>query len=172
MRGLSLLSALMLCAGLLIPSPALARDGRIGFGGHYWKTLDKVTDESFDEDGVAWLISLQFPMAQFTFLELDVELLPDGFGGSEDRAWAPQAYLTLGAGIYAALGIGINNIDDEFEDDPFYAIRIGLDWQVLPAIYLDINANYRFEDFDKIKTLDEDVDTDVITLGAVLRLEL
>jgi hypothetical protein len=36
----------------------------------------------------------------------------------------------------------------------------------------DINANYRFEEWDSIKTLDEDASSDTITLGAAVRIEL
>ena len=52
--------------------------------------------------------------------------------------------------------------------DPFYALRVGLDIEVLPAIHLDINANYLFDAFDEIDGADEDS----ITLGAIARIAL
>ena len=47
---------------------------------------------------------------------------------------------------------------------------IGLDIELLPLIHLDINANYRFEDWDTGK-IEEDIDTDTVTLGLVGRIE-
>ncbi len=50
------------------------------------------------------------------------------------------------------------------------ALRAGLDLEVLPAVYLDLNANYRFEQwgFDNITN---HISTDTVTLGAIVRLE-
>jgi len=78
----------------------------------------------------------------------------------------------LGSALYAALGVGTYYTDGDFAKDPFFNVRAGLDLCLLPSIYLDINANYRFENWDDIKTLDEDISSDTITIGAAVRLEL
>lgn len=55
--------------------------------------------------------------------------------------------------------------------DPFFGLRAGFDIHLLPYIFLDINANYRFEDWDDISDVDEDISTDTITLGAAVRIQ-
>ena len=42
---------------------------------------------------------------------------------------------------------------------------MGIDLLLLPKIHLDINADYRFAEWDEIY----DYDTDTVTLGATLR---
>ena len=76
----------------------------------------------------------------------------------------------------SCLAIGSNSkaifyTDGEFSDDPFFVLRAGFDIEVLPSLRLDLNANYHFTDFESISTVDEDVDTDTITLGAMVRFE-
>ncbi|MCA1808291.1 MAG: hypothetical protein ABR497_05300 [Kiritimatiellia bacterium] len=145
---------------------------RLGGGAHYWRTIDRIKDDDYklDDNGVAWLVSYQFAPAALVKFEADVEIFPSGFGGYDKTTFAPQAYLVVGSGLYVAGGIGINYADGKFADDPFYAIRAGLDLEVLPSLHLDINANYRFIDWQNIKELDKHINTDTITLGAALRL--
>lgn len=87
------------------------------------------------------------------------------------EVYAPAAYLVLGTGLYGALGIGGSYSDGDFSKDPFYALRVGVAIEVLPKLFLDINANYRFNEWEEIKTVDEDTNTDTITLGAAVRIE-
>ena len=57
-----------------------------------------------------------------------------------------------------------------FNDTPFYMLRAGLDFAILPFLSLDINANYRFDDWSEFST--GDLDTDTIRLGAAVRFSL
>ena len=68
-------------------------------------------------------------------------------------------------------GSGLTILMMVFADNPFYVLRAGLNLELLPTLYIDINGNYRVESFDKIKDAEDDIDTDVITLGAAARLE-
>jgi hypothetical protein len=145
---------------------------RIGGGVHYWTALDDIDVDDVDESGFAYVISYQLRPASLIKFGVDLEILPEEFGGAPDPVYAPQAYVIIGAGIYAGLGIGGYYTDGEFAEDPFYTLRAGLDFCILPKFYLDINVNYRFEEWDDIKTVDEDVSSDTLTLGAALRLEL
>ena len=52
--------------------------------------------------------------------------------------------------------------------DMFYAAKIGVDITILPKLSLDINANYRFDDWDLI----DEAETDTVTLGALVRFRL
>ncbi len=145
---------------------------RIGGGVHYWTAMDDIDVDDVEEDGLAYVVSYQLRPASLIKFGVDVEMLPEEFGGSEEAVFAPQAYVIIGGGIYAGLGIGGYYTDGEFAEDPFYNLRAGLDFCLLPFIYIDINANYRFEEWDDIKTVDEDISTDTITLGAAVRLQL
>jgi hypothetical protein len=150
--------------------PALAADHRIGAGIHHWQTVDDLADEGFeglDDSGTSGIVSYQYmPEGIFSF-ELDLEYFADGFGGSTEKAWSPQAYLLIGHGFYAGVGVG-NVISDGESSDPFYAAKLGVDFAIIPRVSVDINANYRFDAWSLI----DEVDTDTVTFGALLRLRI
>jgi len=143
---------------------------RIGGGVHYWVALDDIDVDNVDEDGYDMILSYQYVNSGFFKIEADLELHQEGYAGAEEEVWSPQAYFLIGKGLYGGAGIGINYSNGDFAKNPFYALRVGIDIEVLPSLFLDLNANYRFEnwDFDRIK---EDVDTDTVTVGAILRLQ-
>jgi hypothetical protein len=143
---------------------------RIGAGVHYWVALDDIDVDDVDENGLDLVFSYQYVSAGFFKFEADLGLRDKGYAGADQSVWSPQAYFLIGKGLYAGVGVGINYSDGDFAENPFYALRAGVELEVLPSIFLDINANYRFEqwDFDEIE---EDVDTDTVTLGAIVRLQ-
>ncbi len=162
----------MAVAGLcLAPLPASAFEQRFGLGIHYWETVDELADQAldgFDESGVAWVASYQFVPVSFLKLQVDVEFFPQGFLGSGEEAWSPQGYVVLGRRLYAAAGAGCvysQGIEGNLSDI-FYAARIGTDLRIVSRLRLDLNANYRFNEWSQL----DQVDTDLVTLGAVLRL--
>lgn len=171
MKFFTALGALLL-ALTLAPRTAVAGKHRLGLGAHYWKTIDQVDFDEIDEDGIAWLGTYQYWLNDWVSIEGDLEFLPDGFGGATDTVTSPQAYFLVGSGLYAGLGIGTYYTDGDFTGDTFYALRAGINLNVLPSIYVDINANYRFEQWDEINNLDEKIDQDTVTLGAAVRVEL
>ena len=142
---------------------------RLGGGIHYVRTLGDIKDDSrFDNDAYNIMGSLQFSGGLLT-LEADVEWIPN-YGGSDKSLWQPQAYLLLGGFIYGGVGIGIGHFDGEWQNDPFYALRAGVDFPLGP-LYLDVNVNYRFQSTKVFEDLDE-IDTDAVTFSAVVRFEL
>ena len=145
---------------------------RIGVGANYWMMLDDIDVDNIDEDGVSWLATYQYKAAALLKLEADLEVFPDDFEGLDGVVYAPQAYLVVGSTIYAALGVGVFYADGDFADDPFYALRAGLDLEILPQLYLDLNANYRFADWAHPSDIADDIDGDTLMLGAAVRLEL
>ena len=52
---------------------------------------------------------------------------------------------------------------------PGIVFRVGINLEILPQLWLDVNGNYQFTAFESIKTIDKDIDTDTVTLGAMLR---
>ena len=154
-----------------ISNSALAASAhRLGVGAHYWVTVDDIDVNDVDEKGYSLIFSYQNVRNDYFKFEADLGLQENGYAGANSTVWSPQAFLLIGKGLYGGAGIGINYSEDEFADNPFYALRVGFEMEVLPRLFLDLNANYRFEqwDFDRIK---EDVDSDTVTLGAVLRVQ-
>lgn len=143
-----------------------AEDHRLGGGINYWTTVDNIDlDKDYDENGISYLVSYQYWPALLG-LELDVEFLPDRFGES---AVAPAAYLLAGKALYAAAGVGLTYSDGNFAKEPFFALRAGLNLEILPGIIADIYANYRFNDSTELEGEETDIDTDTVFLGAALR---
>ena len=159
-------------ASLVTAPAALAATHRLGVGANYWKTIDNldssdVTD--INEDGLSWLASYQYAPAGIFKLEVDLEYYPDLAAGGE-TFWSPEAFVLVGGTIYAGVGIGTYYSDGVFNNTPFYMLRAGLDFPILPFLFLDINANYRFNDWSTLGW--SDLDTDTIRLGAALRFVL
>ena len=143
---------------------------RFGGGIHYWKSLEDIIIEGVDEEGLAVLLSYQYQMLRFFTIEPMFEFLGSGYAGAEEAVLAPQIYLLVGRGIYAGGGIGLHFTGGKAADNPFFGLRVGLDVEIFPTIFLDINANYRSETwgFGKIH---EDIQLNTITLGAIVRFE-
>lgn len=168
---LLLLPCLAWAVAFLAPAPATALEQRFGLGLHYWETVDELAGHplgSFDVSGVAWLASYQLVPVSLLKLQADLEFFPQGFLGSGEEAWAPQVYIVVGRSFYAAAGAGwvySHGLEGDFSDI-FYAVRIGTDFRVVSRFRLDLNANYRFGEWSQLG----EVDADLVTLGAVLRL--
>lgn len=145
---------------------------RFGVGVNYWIMLDDVDVHNIDENGVSWLLTYQYKCAPLLKWELDLEMFPDGYQGIAGSTYAPETYLVLGSGIYGAVGVGILYTDGEFADTAFYALRAGIDLEVVPQFYLDLNVNYRSSDWSDLSVEKfKDIDADTVTLGAALRVE-
>lgn len=153
---------------LMMAPQAWAGEHRIGGGANYWVAVEDIDADDADDDGFSYLASYQYVM-DFVAIELDVEFLPDRFG---ETALAPEAYFLLGRAIYAGVGLGIVHADGGFADEPFFALRGGLNLEILPEIYLDVSANYRFNDSADLDGDDSDIDTDTVFLGAAVRFSL
>jgi len=139
---------------------------RLGVGANYWVSLSNIDVDDIDDNGFSYLLSYQY-RRQLWGIEINGEYFPDRYGKD---AWAPEAYLIVGEGLYGAAGIGIINSDGKFEDEPFFALRVGLDVNIFANFYLDIAANYRFNDTAELDEDDTKIDTDTVFLGATLRM--
>ena len=151
---------------------ALAATHRLGIGANYWKTLNSLEPKDatdIDETGLSWLGSYQYqPQGIFKF-EIDLEYYPK-LGGEPNPFWSPEAFVLVGGSLYAGAGIGVYYTDGDFGSSPFFMLRAGFDFAILPFLFLDINANYRFNDWGTFTT--HDLDTDTIRLGAAVRISL
>jgi len=158
-------------AVLTSASAVQAGSHRLGVGANYWKTVDSIEMAdvtNFDETGLSWLASYQYAPEGLFKLEVDLEYYPELAG--EKTLWSPEAFVLFGGTIYAGAGVGIYYSDGVFNNSPFFMLRAGLDIAILPFLSLDINANYRFNDWGSFDT--SDLDTDTIRLGAAIRFAL
>lgn len=169
MKRLWTVTAAALATILALPALAAAGEHRIGFGYHYWQTVDDLGDfPDLDDEGYATVFSYQYLPGGLLRFEVDLEYFPDGYAGSTEKAYSPQAYLIVGRFFYAGVGVGMTQSDGFVEDDwsdPWYAARAGVDMLLLPKIHLDLNANYRAGAFEDL----EEADTDALTFGASVR---
>lgn len=171
---MSRVTAILMGCILFLSMSVASTAGPHGLGGgvHYWRTMDRIKDDDYklDDSGVAWVVSYQYVPMFLLRIQTDLEIFPSGFGGFDKTTFAPQAYLVVGSGLYVAGGIGVHYADGDFGDDPFYAVRAGLNVAVLPGVHLDLNANYRFLDWNDVRELDKKINTDTLTLGAAVRM--
>lgn len=166
-------ASLALLTVSLTAVPALAGEHRIGFGYHYFETLDDIEIDdlgAIEDSGNSIVVSYQYLPGGLLRFEADIEYWEDGFGGvTGEEAYAPQIYLLAGRGFYGGVGVGMTQSDGFFSgddwSDPWYAARVGVDLLLLPKIHLDINANYRFDAWSEL----EEVETEILTLGAIVR---
>ncbi|MGA0369287.1 MAG: hypothetical protein ACO3N7_07540 [Kiritimatiellia bacterium] len=140
----------------------------IGIGAHYWRVIDDLEVDNFEESGLSYLGVYRYDGGLLA-LQTELEVFPSDFGASTEQVYSPQVLAILGDGIYAAIGAGILYSDGEFADKPYYLLRAGLNIIAFGPLTLDINANYLFTDFDNLSS--SDIDSDTITLGAMLRWE-
>lgn len=159
----------IMIAGLLaaiIPMWASADDRRFGGGVNYWKALDDVNVRDIDDKGLSYFVSYQYRPSLVGF-QLDLEMLPDLYG---KNAYAPSAYVVAGTSLYAALGVGIVNRDSKWANDPFLALKAGMEMELLPSIYLDFGVSYRVEGKMDLGDALDDIDTDTLFLGVAARI--
>ena len=148
--------------------------GSIGGGIHYLRNLGDITDNGINDlsqDSFSLIGSYQYDLMRFK-LEGDVEYIFD-YVGTGHPMWEPSAWGLLGLGalpLYAGAGIGIGYTDNEWQQNPFYALRAGV---VLPLAQfkVDLYGTYRFQSDTELKnTTGEDLDS--VTFAGVLRFGL
>ena len=145
---------------------------RVGFGARYWISVEDVDIDHIDRTGLAYCATYQYRTDTALQLGIAAELeqLPEDYAASGEHVYTPQAYLVAGRDLYGALGVGAYFSDGEFSDDLFYALRAGVDLELLPKLYLDLHADYRFENFEDLVNGDLEFESDTIFLGAAIRL--
>ena len=158
---------LAVCLAATVISVQAGEDNRLGVGAHYWTTVDGIDVDNVDENGFSWMASYQHWSSLLGF-EADIEWFQSGFAGENKDVYAPQAYLLVGGTLYGAVGIGAYYSDGSWGDKPFYTFRAGLNFELIPGLYLDVNGNYRFQDWSGLEA--SDMDSDTIILGAAARL--
>ncbi len=155
-----------------VPTFAAAAGTSWGLGLHYLRNLGDIDkDESLDlSKGSFGLIgSLKKSGAGLMSFEAQVEYVFD-YAGTGHEMWIPSGWLLAGKFIYGGAGIGIGHIDGEWQSDPFYALRAGVNMP-LGNMHLDMYGTYQFWNDGDLKNLTGE-DLDSVTLAAVLRFNL
>ena len=166
MKKLGMFLAVLLLMG--ITTQVQGAEHRLGIGANYWVAVDDIDFDDVDDDGFSYLASYQYWPGLLGF-EADFEILPDKYG---ETAYAPQAFVLVGRSIYAGAGVGLEYRDGDFADEPFFALRAGLNLELLPGIYCDFYGLYRFNDSAELDNETTDIDSDTVFLGAAVRLTL
>lgn len=159
-------TAIIFLVLLVLPFSAFANEARLGLGGNYWTALDDIEVDNVDDNGYSVYGSFQYWITLIG-IEADIEILPDKYG---ENAIDPQVWLLVGSGVYAGAGVGIEYRDGSFADEPFYALRVGLNFEIIPSLNLDIYGTYRFNDTAELDNVQEEIDTDAVFLGTAVRI--
>jgi hypothetical protein len=162
---LNILLPAMLLSFTFAAAPSVQAGTRIGGGIHYLRTVGDIKDSpGLDPNDVGIMGSILFT-GTLLRLEGDVEAIPD-FGGSDKVMWQPQAYAMIGDFIYGGVGVGIGYFDGDWQTNPFYALRAGVDF-FAGGLDLDVFASYRFQKSSDLRYLGDNLNS--ITFGALLR---
>ena len=143
----------------------------LGIGLHYLRNIGELDSElddgegGLDQNSFGFIGSYQFGLPLIT-LEGNVEYVPD-YIGSDHGLIEPSAFILSSGLIYLGGGIGIGHIDGEWQDEPFYAIRAGVNFG-LGGLSLDTYATYRFQGDDQLEEVTGE-DLDSVTIAAVFR---
>jgi len=161
------MTSIMLIAAVALTSVAASANAgsSLGAGLHYLRAIsdiDKNSDLSKDSFGILGSYMYSAPLLKF---EGQVEYVFN-YVGSDKGMWTPQAYVLVGGMIYGGAGIGIGYTDGDWQSDPFYALRAGVNLPLM-AFSLDIYATYQFQNSDDLKNLNGE-DLNSATLAAVI----
>jgi len=165
-RNLFLAGALCAVSAGVVAQSANAMS--IGGGVHYLRTLGDIKDEGYKQDSFSILGSLQFPLGPLT-MEGTVDYIFD-LAGTDEAAIQPQVWALIGGFIYGGAGIGWTHVNDDWLDDPFYALRGGVNLP-LSIFTLDLYATWNFQSDEDFENLTGE-DLDSLTFAAVARFPL
>jgi len=162
---------IVLLMGSTLMAGAANAGGSLGAGIHYLRNLGDITDDGavdLNQNSVGLIGSYQYDMRMFK-VEGNVEYIFD-YVGTGHPMWEPSLYGLFGLGalpLYAGAGIGIGYTDNQWQQNPFYALRAGVNLP-LGKMGLDLFATYRFQSDTDLKNLTGE-DLDSLTFAGVLR---
>ena len=97
----------------------------------------------------------------------DLDLLPADPTADPDTVLLPQMFVAVGDDLYAGLGTHYVIEDGVMIDDPQFSLRAGVDLEILPYIFLDISADFRFDDWRELNEEDALTNGEVVWGGAL-----
>ena len=159
----------LLLVALLVTtaSPAFAGLSKLGAGLHYLHNLGDLKNETLNDlekDSFGIIGSYQFTPGLFK-LEGDVEYVFN-YLGTDNAMWEPSAWGLTSGMLYGGGGIGIGYTDGDWQKNPWYALRAGLNFP-LAKLDLDTYATYRFQSAGDLGAVVDDLNS--LTFAAVIR---
>ena len=165
------MSVLAVVIGMVTVCGTAQAGSSIGGGIHYLRTLGDITDDGaidLNQDSFSLLASIKSNMGLIT-LDGQVEYVFD-YLGTDEAMWVPSAWALVGSTFYGGAGIGIGHTDGEWQTNPFYALRAGVEIP-LGGMALDGYASYQFQSGAELEDLTGE-DLDSLTFAALLRFGL
>jgi hypothetical protein len=140
-------------------STAGAGGGQPGLGLHYLRNLGDIKKNGgdFNQNSYALVGAYKRDLAMLK-VEGTVDYIFD-YIGTGKHMWEPAGWALLGNMIYGGAGIGIGYINGDWQKNPFYALRAGVQ---LPfgKRGIDVFGTYRFQSDEQLKSLTgEDLDS-------------
>lgn len=160
--------------GLFLGGGVAQAGSRLGGGLHYLRNLGDIKQDTsggdldLSQDSFGLVGSYQF-VTPLVKIEGDVEYIFDHVGTGE-AMWEPSVWGLMGNLIYGGIGMGIGYTNDEWQNNPFYALRAGVDL-ALGGMDLDLFATYRFQSDPNFEELTGE-DLDSLTFAALLRFDI
>ena len=148
---------------------ATANTHTVGVGIHYWQAISDIDVTDIKDSGISQRFAYQYDSG-FVAVHVELEVFPEEFAGASDNVYSPQLMAVVGENLYAGVGIGMFYTDGEFAEDPYFVLRAGFTITSIGPLTLDLNASYIFTDFNSFDQ--NDIDTDTVTLGAMIRIDL
>ena len=164
----------VLALGLFMGAGVAQAHSRLGGGLHYLRNLGDIKEDTsggdldLSQDSFSLIGSYQY-VAPILKIEGDVEYIFD-YVGTGEGMWEPSVWGLIGNLIYGGIGMGIGYTNDEWQNNPFYALRAGVDLP-LGGMGLDLFATYRFQSDPNLEELTGE-DLDSLTFAALLRFDL
>ncbi len=168
LRTVLLSTALLMCAQFAAHAQS---NLQLGIGANYWVAAKHAVSDSFDRNGVGWMLSTRYMATPYFGFGFEIERSPKDYVQFEKPIYCPAGYLIVGKGIYGALGVGTYYYDGDFYEDVFYALRLGFAMELIPHVIFDINANYRADKWSKIRHADDHIKSDNVVLGCAVRVK-
>jgi hypothetical protein len=143
---------------------------RFGLGLHYLHNLGTIENTALinvHRDNFGILGSYQFNPLIFK-AEIDGEYIFDYLNTNNDL-FQPSLWLLAGGLVYGGAGIGIGYIDGDWQDRPFYGLRLGANLQIT-RFDVDVFTQYRFQSTRQLENVVDNLDA--LTFGAQLRFGL
>lgn len=103
-------------------------------------------------------------LLQFT---AEMDLLPQDLTADPESVLLPQMFVAIGDDLYAGLGTQYLIENGVLIDDPQFSLRAGVDLEILPYIFLDISADFRFDDWRELNEEDALANGEVVWGGAL-----
>jgi opacity protein-like surface antigen len=165
--------------------PVLAAEHSLGFGGHYFRTMDEISDDleddyadAFHKDGIGFNISYRYKPSSMFGMQLELQVFPDGYYFAKN-AYSPRILFVIGSTLYLGAGVAWNylTMEDSFNDivedgewtDSYYLIRAGVELPIFaPQLKFDLNANYELNEWSEL----DEYNSDYLSFGIGLRILL